>query len=324
MKDRLKSIDVLRAIAILTIVLCHYFEDGPLHSCINLGFYLGNVGNALFFSISALLYGLKFAKQDYRPFVFKDFLRKRIEIIFVPLWIFLLVLIPFCIRTGFMPIDITTVIYNLVGLCWFKPLQYAGHLWFITMILSCYGVFYIISNIKRTLSLVLLWIGVIILLLMLIFFEQFNSVSKSLPIVCLLYSTCLFINAKSFVEFSKEICTKCIIAFSILVSLLTLLIFIYLDWQSYMIYAIVIASITALSIIALSINCSQKIDILYPYLKEISSLSYYIYLVHLPLERPIYVNVESPIIQIVLLFTLSIIFAKLLKYLTVKIISWVV
>ena len=156
---RLKTIDVIRAIAILIIVLCHYFEDGPLRSLVNFGFYLGNVGNALFFSISALLYGLKFAKQDYRPLVFKDFLRKRVETIFVPLWIFLLVLIPFSILSGFMQIDITTVLFNILGLCWLKPLQYAGHLWFITMMLVCYCAFYIMSNIKRSGSSVLLSFG---------------------------------------------------------------------------------------------------------------------------------------------------------------------
>ena len=149
---RFKTIDVLRAIAILIIVLCHYFEDGPLRSCVNFGFYLGHVGNALFFSISALLYGLKFSKQDYAPLVFKDFVRKRIETIFVPLWIFLLVLIPLSIYSGFMHVDIGTAIFNILGLCWFKPLQYAGHLWFITMILACYCVFYFISNVKRSIS----------------------------------------------------------------------------------------------------------------------------------------------------------------------------
>lgn len=322
--ERLKTIDVLRAIAILIIVLCHYFEDGPLSSCVNLGFYLGNVGNALFFSISALLYGLKFAGGDYAPFVLKDFLIKRVETIFVPLWIFLLVLIPLSLWGGHMSIDISTTLFNIVGLCWIKPLQYAGHLWFITMILVCYGVFYIISNIKRAFSLTLLWLGVVTLLLMLVFYEQFNSASKSLPIVCLLYSSYLFINAKSFVEFSKRICTKGIVIFSILVSLLTLAIFIYLDWQSYMIYTIIIASISALSIVSMSINCSHKFDKLYPYFKEISTLSYYIYIVHLPLERPIYDNIESPIVQIFLLFTLSIILAKFLKYITGKIMSWVI
>ena len=176
------------------------------------------------------------------------------------------------------------------------------------------------SNIKRSVSFVLLGLGGFVLLLMLVFFQQFNSISKTLPVICLMYCSYLFVNAKSFVEFSQKISAKYIWVFSILVNLLTLLIFVLFNWQSYVIYAIMMASISALSLVVLSINCSEILDKMYPYFKELSSLSYYIYLVHLPLERPIFDNVKSPIVQIILLFTLSIIFAKLLKYITSRIV----
>lgn len=70
--------DFARAIAIIGIVLCHFFLFGGAgNSCTPLGRYLALVFNVVFFMLSALLYGIKWEKQGFVSFKAYSFLFSR-------------------------------------------------------------------------------------------------------------------------------------------------------------------------------------------------------------------------------------------------------
>ena len=58
MSKRINALDYVRVVAILMILLCHYFLFSDLNT--GIGRYLGGTGTMVFFLLSAFLYGLKY------------------------------------------------------------------------------------------------------------------------------------------------------------------------------------------------------------------------------------------------------------------------
>lgn len=137
--------DYIRAIAIITIVLCHFFLYGDL--CPNIGRYLSGGGNMLFFLLSALLHGKIWQKKGKRSIPLISFFIKKIFRIGTSLWPFLLIIV-----SSFLLFDINfsklDVLLNFMFLSAFAKLPGNGHLWFITVIMACYLMFYFASSLK--------------------------------------------------------------------------------------------------------------------------------------------------------------------------------
>jgi peptidoglycan/LPS O-acetylase OafA/YrhL len=136
--ERDSAVDWMRSVSIMLIVLSHFLMfGGNGDSMIWLGHYLGDVFSIVFICISALLYGLKWASNGYKPFPVKSFLTKRFIKIAASLYPYLIALI--CLYACFfMPIPIRKFVSNFLFLCWFDKIPTNGHLWFITMIWICY------------------------------------------------------------------------------------------------------------------------------------------------------------------------------------------
>ena len=139
------SFDFTRAVAIVIIVSCHFILFGGCGYNPHLGRFLAEMGNTMFFGISALLFGLQYEKKGKSAFEPKSFLNKRLSRIFASLWPYLVfVLSALCLLgVSFNP---AKVVMNFVGLGWFAKLPNLGHLWFVTMIIICYVMYIIASN----------------------------------------------------------------------------------------------------------------------------------------------------------------------------------
>lgn len=155
------SIDFTRAVAVIIIVTCHFLSfGGGGRSATFLGQYLGEVGNLIFFAVSALLFGMLYEKKGNAAFACKPFLKKRLKRLFASLWPFLIVIIPLYLIRGvyLSPVKVTM---NFVGLAWFGKLPDNGHLWFVTAIIFCYLMYVAYCRCRIKIS----WYGWLILLL---------------------------------------------------------------------------------------------------------------------------------------------------------------
>ena len=83
-KTKLANFDCLRIIAILGIVLDHYF-GGPI------GRFLGETFNCVFFGLSALLLGMKWEQKGRPKYKFFQFLFPRYIRLSVSLYPFLII-----------------------------------------------------------------------------------------------------------------------------------------------------------------------------------------------------------------------------------------
>lgn len=135
--SRINAIDFTRAIAMIIIVTCHYLSFGGVNGFNDLGHYMGYVGNFIFFAVSALLFGMMYAKKGVDAFEARPFLKKRVGRLFSSLWPFLLFALPLYYLYG-AHLNPFKVIMNFLGLGWFGKLPYIGHLWFVTMFIFCY------------------------------------------------------------------------------------------------------------------------------------------------------------------------------------------
>mgnify|MGYP000036037762 FL=1 len=161
---RIVGLDAIRAVAILLIVACHICYG--VNAMSPVGQYLGGTYNFVFFLLSAILLGL--TRQHIGEEKVWIFFKKRIARLVPDLWLFLIVYIVICACLG-ISFLIKTVVMNFLLLGWFYKLPGCGHLWFVTMIFSCYALFYFLSkrlsynNIMALCLLVLCVIGQIIL-----------------------------------------------------------------------------------------------------------------------------------------------------------------
>lgn len=139
---RLFAFDLLRVIAIMGILFCHscFMWSG----CDWLGRYFAQTFNLVFLLISAFLIGMKW-EDSGSPQLAVSFIGrrlKRIVVTFYPFLIFALLTLYFM---GSFP-STSVVISQFLFLSWFKPLPYFGQLWYLTMIVICYVICYVISN----------------------------------------------------------------------------------------------------------------------------------------------------------------------------------
>ena len=140
--------DFARAIAIIGIVLCHFFLFGGAgNNFIPLGRYIALVFNVIFFILSALLYGIKWRKKEFTAFKTDSFLFSRLIKLASALYPYLIVIF-FLFYIFDIDFSLKDILMNFAFLGWFDKLPGNGHLWFLTMIFMCYVLFCILSKFK--------------------------------------------------------------------------------------------------------------------------------------------------------------------------------
>lgn len=106
-------------------------------------------------------------------------MKKRFLRIYIPLWVslFFIIALEWYVHH---PLDVQTVAFNFLGLSWARSFTWAGHLWYITMIVILYTAFLLLSRMRLDRIPVWLWsLSFIALSVMMICLPNlFNTVSK--------------------------------------------------------------------------------------------------------------------------------------------------
>lgn len=136
---RLSELDYIRVIAVGLILLCHYLEYSGLN--VGVGRYLGGVGNAIFFLLSALLYCFKYNIDNqniaYVYFDYKNFIKRRGVKFCSSIWPFLMLIIALYLIFG-IAFSWFKVGLNFLFLSYFAKMPGISHLWFVTVLMACY------------------------------------------------------------------------------------------------------------------------------------------------------------------------------------------
>lgn len=113
------------------------FDVCRIYGVSEIGRFLADTGNFIFFAISAVLFGLRYGQKGASAFETKPFMKKRLVRLFASLWPFLIAILTIYSFIG-VEYNIVKAAMNFVGLGWFGKLPNIGHLWFVTMIIFCY------------------------------------------------------------------------------------------------------------------------------------------------------------------------------------------
>lgn len=140
---RIAAFDVLRSIALFGIVAVHVCYSFPDNSFRRAGQQLGGTFNAVFLLLSALLTGLanKHIKESPARFLARRALR-----VGIPLWIFLVFFFVAAIAWTDTTIPAAKAAAEFAFLGWPVKLPGLGHLWFVTLILLCYALVFILDH----------------------------------------------------------------------------------------------------------------------------------------------------------------------------------
>ena len=193
MTKRNYTFDYIRVITVIAILLCHFLILGGIND--GVGRYLGGGGNIVFFSLPALLYGLKWEEGGRKPFKIKTFLTKRIIRIGASLWPFLLFMLSLYIV---FDICFSKVYYiaNLLFLGYIAKIPWNLHLWFLTILIVVYIEIALLSRCKLS--------KLIQLVLMLLCFVGFIIMEMiGIPghsILTIGACAVMFINARPFLD----------------------------------------------------------------------------------------------------------------------------
>ncbi len=125
------NFDYIRITAMVAIVLCHYFQI--LNCWLAIWF---NVGVQIFFVISAKLLSNKCFDSKTEV---ASFIKSRLLRIYIPVWVYLLCLVPVLYIVGRGP-SISGLIMYFIGAAGFAKsgILGLGHFWYITVLLICY------------------------------------------------------------------------------------------------------------------------------------------------------------------------------------------
>ena len=316
--DRNYSLDYIRVIAMVGILvdhaICFYGSNSLNYS----GIQLGGGSVTIFFIISALLFGSKWAKNDFKPYTPIAFMKKRVLRIYVPLWGVVLATIPleYWIKSRFEPM---TIGINAVGLGWAHPFGVSGHLWYITMLMLLYISFVGISYIRFDRVKWYWWLLAFVSLTLFYFIFQsyMTTYSKAGPPMFLLVSALMFCKGKKILEWSAN--NKLLVSLSAII-MVNISQYIYqLGWhdshKAMAVWSFIVAGF--LSFLALSIWLQR-----YPEGKALScvmwfsAISYEIYLVHQPLLEVCNLLFPNRIMMTIVWLIMTILTAVLLSKLT--------
>lgn len=310
---KIKYISYSRAIGMILIVLCH------LMSYIGVNFLaqIFNVGIQLFLFISGYLYGNK--KIDE----YKIWFWNRIKKIMVPYYIFVITIIVLSKNSGGLISDLMFLL-NLQGIAflfdfWTPNLNYSGltHLWFITVIMICYGFTILLKKRNFTISkkgdfIKFILIGSLVTIILFFFGINIDYIF-------------IYFIGYFYAQYNKEISMKNFSFYSIIVFISLFIRFIgkvYFDGT--ILYDHIIVGFTmgilAIWIFLLILKIYKQIErfsLLDKVLIFADKLSYYVYIVHyIFLFGMFNVNQYSEhlFVQIILFIILTLLTSTLLRY----------
>ena len=131
-KEQLHFATWLRAFAAFLVLLCH-FCNANQSGLIQMFGQVFNIGVPIFFLLSGFLFGYNGVKPPYLPWLFK-----RAKRIYLPLWLFSIVLLIIHLAQGLHnnPADWLLMFLGMQGTA--VGIHGAVHTWFVTPILICY------------------------------------------------------------------------------------------------------------------------------------------------------------------------------------------
>lgn len=264
-----KNIEIIRVIATVFILLCHIANQA--NNYIKYTSHFFDCGIYIFFLITAYLYSNKKIENKFK-WIIKKIIQLNIPIY---IWLFILNIVGFIIDKKITIIQNIIYIFDLQAFTHNRPIG-MGHLWYvsITIILYLLNISLLNKDYKKKYKIA--FVGIISILSILISYrlEKLGLYFVYVIIYILMY---WIFNKKGDKKISY---TKSVIMFIIAV-IIRLISMKYLD--NTVIYSNYIVPVTH-SIIAFSIfNCILNISIKKEnsiVIKEISDLSYYIYVVH--------------------------------------------
>lgn len=153
MAKRDSAYDYIRTIAMLAIVLCHFFQTLDNYAV----FSWLNIGVQIFFILSAKLLSKKEIASYTEAAVFY---KTRLLRIFLPIWIYLLCLVPVLFVVGRGP-KLSAIVLYLVGMAGFAPsgILGLGHFWYVTVLLILYLLVPILCRIDQAARKMCFWKG---------------------------------------------------------------------------------------------------------------------------------------------------------------------
>lgn len=159
----------------------------------------------VFFALSAYLFGMKWVKGGYEDFKAMSFLLKRSLRIYIPLWLTL----PIVLLVEYLichTIDTKTIIFNVIGLGWFKPFGVAGHLWYITLMMFLYLVFVVFSRLRLDKLPLWCWlVGYVVLTALYAFGgKHFSTFSAVAPVITVFLASLLFYKGEELTNFCRK------------------------------------------------------------------------------------------------------------------------
>ena len=136
-----KSIQIVRVIAMIFIVLCHLFQKIP-NNILIMSAQFFNVGVFIFLFISGYLYG----KKNITNYI--EWIKKRFKTIIIPMYIFIII-ISICLifKDAFNIKYIFIYMFNVQY--FFGSLSGTGHLWFLSIIMICYIILLLLNKKKE-------------------------------------------------------------------------------------------------------------------------------------------------------------------------------
>lgn len=276
------NLDWIRVFAMVGVIADHYTGLFGMDWLRNCGLQVGGGNVTIFFVISALLFGTKWAKDEYHAFEPVSFLKKRVLRIYVPMWILILAVIPleWWLAGRLEP---TTIVANAVGAGWAKPFGISGHLWYITMMMILYVGFIIFSRIRLDRIKWYWWTVVfgVILIGYYVLQGKLTTFSKAAPLMFLFFGCLMFAKVNDIIEYAKKY--KVVVVTTTLALLaLSMYVFILGWYDTHKAWATASAIISGFwEFLALYVCLNIKKD--YRAIKWLAGISYEIYLVHLPI-----------------------------------------
>lgn len=306
------KLDCIRVLAMVGILFDHYISSFGSNRLNNIGLQVGVGGVTLFFIISALLFGYKWRKEGFKPFVPFIFLKKRCVRIFIPLWILILMTIPLeYLLTG--RLELQTIAFNVVGLGWVRLFGISGHLWYITMLMMLYLCFVVISYIRLDKIKWCWWMLALVLLLIGYVYGQtyLTTYSKAGPPLFLFTGVLVFAKGNELMTFAKHH-RKVLLILALIMMGASLYVY-QLGWNESHKAMAIGSAISAGFFVFMALFANLNVTKGDRKLIWLSGISYEIYLVHQPLIEVCNAYISNKCLMLLVWIVVTFLFAILLN-----------
>lgn len=310
---RIYAFDVLRVISILGILCCHSCLEWPDY--VWLGRYFAQTFNLVFLLLSAFLMGLKWEKEGYHRLPI-TFVKKRILRLMTTFYPFLVITIPILFLIGYH-LSAKTIVSQFLFLSWLSPLPCFGQLWYLTMIVICYIICFLISRATSVRKLLSGGYGKFYLCVLLTFTAVLIALCTiyifpgAIILYAVLYAV-IFINSSAILRYVYEHSLWNWLCDGLIINSIALYLY-YNGLFEYRAFSYLVSTLTATTVFGITLSLFRN-DRINPFINFIAGISFEMYLVHEFFLGPINVyNYFNHAIGYIVLVILTIISAFVLK-----------